>query len=735
MTQGTASRPAAAGRAAPDGPTASDGDPSRVRTLVLVGHTGSGKTTLAETLLAAAGAIPRAGTVEEGTTVTDHDEAAKRQHRSVALAVASFEHDGVTVNLVDTPGHPDYVGELRAGLRAADAALFVVSATDGLDGATALVWEECAAVGLPRAVVVTKLDQPRADFDESVAVCQRVFGDGVAPVYLPLHGGDEHHGDEGVVGLIGLLSQQVFDYSSGTRQVRPADPEHIELVEGRRADLIEAIIQESEDDTLMDRYLAGEEIEEQVLVDDLERAVARGSFHPVLPIAAPGGVGTEELLQLLTRAFPSPLERPMPAVETPDGRPCEPPACDPDGPLLAQVVKTTSDPYVGRVSLVRVFSGTLRPDTLVHVSGHGDRFDRAAREGHVGHDVDERVGALAKPLGATLKPVERCIAGNLCAVARLTRAETGDTLSDPARPLLMEPWVLPDPLLPVAIHPHSPSDEDKLAESLARLSLEDSTIRVEHDQDTGQLLLWAMGEAHVTLALDRLRDRYGVQVDAVPVRVKLRETVTSTAEGRGRLVKQSGGHGQYAVCEVTVEPLPVGSGVEFVAAVVGGAVPKQYVSSVEKGVRARAEKGVLAGFPVTDVRVTLTGGKSHSVDSSDAAFATAGGMALEEAVAAASPILLEPVHEVLVTTDDEFVGAVMSDLSARRGRVTGTEPLGNGRTQVRADVPATSLGRYAVELRSIAHGTGTFAREYVRHEPMPAHIAAKVLAEMSSSPA
>jgi elongation factor G len=241
-----------------------------------------------------------------------------------------------------------------------------------------------------------------------------------------------------------------------------------------------------------------------------------------------------------------------------------------------------------------------------------------------------------------------------------------------------------------------------------------------------------MGEAHVALALDRLRDRYGVNVDAVAVRVKLRETVTATAEGRGRLVKQSGGHGQYAVCEVTVEPLPAGSGIEFVPAVVGGAVPKQYVGSVEKGVRARAEKGVLAGFPITDVRVTLTGGKAHSVDSSDAAFAAAGGLALEEAVAAASPILLEPVHEVLVTADDEFVGAVMSDLSARRGRVTGTEPLGNGRTQVRADVPATSLGRYAVELRSIAHGTGTFSREYARHEPMPAHIATKVLAEMAA---
>ncbi len=728
MSQSTASRPATAG-GDPRRAVGEATDPALVRTLVLVGHTGSGKTTLAETLLAAAGAITRPGTVEEGTTVTDHDEAARRQHRSVSLAVASFQHDGLTVNLVDTPGHPDYIGELRAGLRAADAALFVVSATDGLDGATALVWEECAAVGLPRAVVVTKLDQPRADFDESVAVCQRVFGEGVVPVYLPLHGDDDT-----VAGLVGLLSQQVVDYSSGSRQVRAADPEHRELIEGRRAELIEAVIQESEDDTLMDRYLAGEEIDEQVLIEDLERAVARGSFFPVLPIASAGGVGTQELLRLLTRAFPSPLERPLPAITTPDGAPCEQPVCAADGPLLAEVVKTTSDPYVGRISLVRVFSGTLRADTVVHVSGHGDRFQRQAREGHEDHDVDERVGALSSPLGATLRPIEQCTAGNICAVAKLTRAETGDTLSSPDRPLLIEPWVLPDPLLPVAIHPHSPSDEDKLAESLARLTLEDSTIRVEHDQQTGQLLLWAMGEAHVGLALDRLKDRYGVQVDAVPVRVQLRETVTTRGEGRGRLVKQSGGHGQYAVCEMTVEPLPSGSGIEFAVEVVGGAVPKQYLGSVEKGVRARAEKGVLAGYPVTDVRVTLTGGKAHSVDSSDAAFATAAGLALEEAVSAASPILLEPVHEVLVVADDEFVGAVMSDLSARRGRVTGTEPLGNGRSQVRADVPATSLGRYAVELRSVAHGTGTFTRDYVRHEPMPPQVAQKVLQEMSATP-
>jgi elongation factor G len=701
--------------------------PQRVRNVVLVGHAGAGKTTLAESLLLATGAITRAGSVQEGTTVTDFDEQARAQHRSVGVAVASCELGGIKINLIDTPGHPDYVGELRAGLRAADAALFVVSAVDGLDGATALLWDECASVGMPRAVVVTKLDQPRADFEESVAVCQRVFGEGVVPLYLPLH--DEGPSDvDTVAGVIGLLSLQLFDYSSGTRSVRDADPEHAELVEGRRSDLIEAIIQESEDDALMDRYLAGEQVGSDILVPDLERAVARGAFFPVLPVVATTGVGVHELLEVVTAGFPSPAERPLPGVTSPDGEPRAPLSCDPDGPLVAEVVKTTTDPYVGRVSLVRVFSGTLAADSPVHVSGHSGRFAGTALENHEDHDVDEKVGVLSSPLGGTLRPTGRCIAGDICAVARLTRAETADTLSDIATPLLIEPWVMPEPLLPVAIRAATPSDEEKMAEALGRLTVEDATVRVEHDAKTQQLVLWAMGEAHVALVLDRLQDRYGVHVEAVPVRVQLRETFVAPSQGRGRLVKQSGGHGQFAVCEVEVEPLPPGSGIEFVDKVVGGAVPRQYISSVEKGVRARAEKGLMAGYPLIDVRVVLTGGKAHSVDSSDAAFATAGAMALEDA-ASAGLRLLEPVDEVEITVDDEYVGAVMTDLSSRRGQVTGTEPLGNGRSRVRADVPATSLARYAIELRSVAHGTGVFSRRYARHEPVPPSVADRILAQ------
>ncbi len=399
--------------------------PQRVRNVVLVGHAGSGKTTLVESLLLATGAISRAGSVDDGTTVTDFDDQAKKQHRSVAVAVAACEWDGTKINLIDTPGHPDYVGELRAGLRAADAALFVVSAVDGLDGATALLWDECASVGMPRAVVVTKLDQPRADFDESVAVCQRVFGDGVVPLYLPSarrgHRRRRHRRrpDRAAVAAARRLQRGLACWCATPT---PSTPE---LVEGRRSDLIEAIIQESEDDALMDRYLAGEAVGTDILVPDLERAVARGSFYPVLPVVGETGVGVHELLEIITQGFPSPAEHPLPGVTTPDGDPRGPLTCDPDGPLVAEVVKTTTDPYVGRVSLVRVFSGTLHPDTAVHVSGHSERFSGTTLENHEDHDVDEKVGVLTSPLGGQLRPTGRCIAGDICTVARLTRAETG----------------------------------------------------------------------------------------------------------------------------------------------------------------------------------------------------------------------------------------------------------------------------------------------------------------------
>src|SRR5258708_5100294 len=687
----------AAGR----GPSA--GQPENGRNVVLVGPSGAGKTTLAETLLAETGTIQRTGRVEDGSTVSDFDEVEVRQQRSVNLTLAPFVHNDVKVNLLDTPGYADFVGDLRAGLRAAEAGLFGISAADGIDGLTSMLGDECASAGTPRAVVITKLDHHRGDFNEALNACRAAFGDSVAPLYLPV--GD---GQGTVKGLIGLLSERYYEYSGGKRTERDPDPADTGPMEEYRGALIESIIQESEDETLMDRYLSGEKIDQKILIEDLEKAVARGSFYPVIPAAAQQGIGLAELLEVMTQAFPSPQEHPLPPVTAIDGKPVSGIRSDPAGPLLAEVVKTTSDPYVGRISLVRVFSGTLRPDATVHVSGHG----RAA-SGHADHDEDERIGALTSPLGKQQRSIAACRAGDICAVAKLTSAETGDTLSDKDRPLLMEPWAMPEPLLPIAITAKSKADEDKLSQALSRLVAEDSTLRLENNAETHQLVLWCMGEAHADLLLDRLSSRYGVAVETVALRVPLRETVAGKAAGLGRNVKQSGGHGEYAICHIEMEPLPSGGGFEFVDKIVGGVVPRQFIPSVEKGIRTQMEQGVIAGYPMVDVKVTLFDGKAHSVDSSDMAFQKAGRAALRDAADRAQPQLLEPVDEVSVLIGDDYVGAVMSDLSSRRGRVLRTEPGAGGRTLVKADGPQLHLTRCGVDLREVSQGTRAFSRSYL----------------------
>src|SRR5687768_11322979 len=621
------------------GPRAAD----KVRNVALVGHAGAGKTTLAEALLVGAGALPRMGSVEDGTTCLDTEEVEIRQQRSVSLGVATVEHAGHRITLLDTPGSPDFVGELRAGLRAADAALFVVSAVNGVDAATVQLWEECAAVGMPRAVVLTQLDRARADVEETVRLCQLLLGEGVYPVHLV------DRGPDGAVRRLVSLLELGVDAPDADRL---------------RSELIEGIIGESEDEALMERYLAGDELAQADLIADLETAVARGHFHPVLCAVPLSGLGIDALLELLVSGFPCPMEHGCPPVTRPDGSSAQPLTCDPDGPLVAEVVKTTTDPYLGRVSLVRVFSGTLRPDIPVHVSGHG-----MSERGHPDHDVDERIGAVSSPLGAALRPVAACPAGDICAVARLASAETGDTLSSPEDSRLVPPWELPTPQLPVAVEAASRADEDRLATALSRLVAEDPTVRLERRPDTGQLLLWCVGEAHAEVLLERLRTRHGVGVTTVPVRVPMVETLAGSGRVTGRHVKQSGGHGQYAIVVVEGEPAEQGAGIVFQQRIVGGTVPSQFHGSVEKGVRAQAERGVSGDRPIVDVHVTLVDGKAHSVDSSDAAFQAAGALALRELVAAAGTRVLEPWCEVSVVVPAEYVGAVMSDLSGRRAQI------------------------------------------------------------------
>ncbi|MFC5929776.1 elongation factor G-like protein EF-G2 [Cryobacterium melibiosiphilum] len=682
--------------------------PRKIRNVALVGRSGAGKTMLAEALLVATGALTRMGSILAGTTVSDSDPSEIHQQRSVNLSVLPLTVGDVKINLLDTPGYVDFIGDLRAGLRAADAALFVVSAVDGVDAATTALWAECERIGMPRAVVISRIDHPRARYEAVLAECQQAFGAAVLPLYVPIGAADAS------TGLHGVLSGTVSE--SGAPARRAATEAERASAESARAALIEGIIAESEDESLLDRYLGGEELPLPTLIGDLEIAVARGSLYPVLATSADTGVGLTEVLELMTDAFPSPVERPLPAVTDLRGRPVAPTACDPSGPLVGEVVRTTIDSFLGRVALVRVFSGTLREDSTVHIGGHG-LTDR----GHADHDSDERVTHLQSPLGATLRPVPFCVAGDICALTRLTSIETGDTVSDPDAPLLIEAWPMPEPLMPVAVQGAAHSDDDALAKNLGKVAAVDPTLRVERNGETHQLVLWCMGEAHAEVVFDRLRAQ-GVKLQSVEVVTPLRETFTGPAAVRGRYVKQSGGHGQFAICEIEVEPLERGTGFEFLDRVVGGVIPKHYIESVEKGVRAQMQRGVAQGFPVVDIRVTLVGGKTHSVDSSDAAFQAAGALALREAAAASRIQLLEPVSLVTITVPDQHVGPVMTDLSTRRGHTTGTTAAGAGRTDIRAEIPDAELLRYVIELRALTSGSGWFRRSYLRHDPVPGKV-------------
>ena len=680
--------------------------PDDVRNVVLVGNAGSGKTSLFEQLLRARVAGYRG----------EKDDA----ERLSQLYLASLVTGNTLVNLLDAPGHPDFVGELRAGIRAADAAIFVLSAADGIDGAAQALWDECAEANLPRVIALTKMDAAHSDFDTIVEEVKERFGEGVMPTHVPVGSG------AGITGTVGVLSKRYRDYSAGDEPtMTEGDEAHDDLIELHRGVLIEGLIQEADDASLMEAYLEGEIPGRDYLLDDLMKATAHANLFPVVPVVQASGVGTEELLSLIEHGFPTPSLHDNPEMLRLNGESAGPAPSDPAAPLVAQVIRTTTDPFAGRLSMVRIFSGTVRTDDVVHVSGHRSHFLGKEDEAHPDHDADERIGMIQQAVGTELRPKSSAIAGEIVMLPKLTTAETGDTLSSKEAAVVVANWPMPDPLLPLAIRAATRNDEDKLGAALNRLAVEDTTVRLARGAED-QLVIWTTGQSHADLLVARLKDRYGVNVAQEDVKIALRETFTGRASAQGRHVKQSGGHGQYAVCSIEVEPLERGAGFEFVDKVVGGSVPRQFIPSVEKGVRAQMDKGVVAGFPMVDVRVTLVDGKSHSVDSSDMAFQLAGAHALKEAASDAGIVaMLEPIDVVEVIVGEEYQGAVMTDISGRRGQVLGTDTRGR-RVVVRALVPQLELARYAIDLRGLGHGSGTFTREFHGYELMPSHLVAKV---------
>jgi elongation factor G len=675
--------------------------PSRIRNVALVGHNGAGKTTLAEALMARTGTIARQGRIEDGTTVSDFEPEEVKRHLSVSLAMAPFSVGDIKVNLVDTPGYADFFGEVRAACSVVDLVVVVVSAVEGVEAQTLAAWRLAGELGLSRLVFVNKLDRDRSSFDRTLAELQEKFGAGIAPLELPI--GEE----SAFCGIADLLTDTAIRYDSGTPSTGPIPEELADTEHEVREQLVEGIV--VGDDSLMERYLEGEMPTSEELEETLASGVADGLVFPVVCGSAVTGVGIDRLATLLSEIAPAPGRNPV-SVKAGDTTREVP--CDPAGPPLARVFKTISDPYVGHISLLKVISGTIRPDTvLTNPRSH----------------TDEKLHVLEVLRGKEAEPVSEAQAGDIVAVPKLGDTATGDTLAPKGTPVVIPGPEAEPAVLSIAIRPRSKGDEDKLMTGLNRLREEDPSLGVSRDDETHQTLLSGTGETHLAVACERLHRKFGVDVDTEEVRVAFRETISKEADAEGKYKKQTGGHGQFGVANVHISPLGRGEGFHFVDKVVGGAIPRQYIPAVEKGVTEAMNQGGVFGYPVVDVEVACYDGKFHSVDSSEMSFKMAGSLAFREAMAKAAPVLLEPISRIEITVPPSMQGDVLGDLNSRRGRVQGTDTLDSGDQRLTALVPTAEIQRYAIDLRSLTGGRGRFHAEHDHYDTVPANLVDKLV--------
>ena len=672
--------------------------------VALVGHSGAGKTTLAEAILYRAGAVSRLGKVEDGNTVTDFDPEEHERGHSVSLALAPIEWNGHKINIIDTPGYTDFVADVYAALHVADLAVFVVSAVDGVEVGTERAWRIAEEMGIPRMVFINKLDKEEASFDNTLASLRDTFGAGVAPIELPI-------GEKGAFhGIADLFTGKAYIYDSGKAQETEI-PAEIEAREHEvRDNLIEGIV--VADDDMLERYLEGDIPPAAELEKTMAMGVSEATVFPVVCGSATGPIAVDRLADFIVEIGPSPLRRDKLTV-TAGGSEVEV-DLKKDGVPLVQVFKTIADPYVGQISIFRVLSGTVRADQVLHNQRSGE---------------DEKFAKIAIMVGKESELVDSLPMGDIGAVAKLDDTDTGDTLSVKGQPVVAPSILRPTPVLATAIHARTQADTDKLANALRRLQQEDPVLIVERNAETRQTLLRGMGETHLAIALQRLTRKFGVEVDTEPVRVPYRETITHDSQAEGKYKKQSGGHGQFGVALLKVEPTGRGEGFEFVDEIKGGSIPRQFIPAVQQGIVETMEEGGVLGFPVVDVRVRCYDGKYHSVDSSEMSFKMAGRLGFKAAMENAGPIVLEPISRGVVTVPSTYQGDVMGDLSSRRGQVQGTVAGTGGRQVITALVPTSEIITYAMDLRSLTQGWGTFTAEHDHYQELPSHLTDKVVAE------
>ncbi len=677
----------------------------RIRNVGFLGHMGAGKTTLAEAMLFRSSATSRMGRVEDGSTVSDYEPEEVKRGGSINLAVVPVEWQDHKLNILDTPGYADFVGEVVEAVHVVDSAVIFVEAVSGVQVGTEQVWQLCDDQGLPRVVVVSRLDRDNASFRQAVEQLREMYGTKVAAAQLPI-------GEEGNFrGVVDLISgQALFFGDDGEVTEGEVPPELQDDVETFAEQLTETVAET--DDDLVLKYLEGEGLTPEEVREGVKQGISSQQVIPVFVCAATGDKGVRQLLDALVALLPAAAETSITGTDTGTGKASQL-TTTADGPLAARVFKTLADPFVGRLSYFRVYSGTFRSDAQVW---------------NAGKEESERVGQVLMVRGKDQEPVSQVAAGDIGAVAKLAETATGDTISQREQPRLLPAISFPEPVYSVAVVPEAKSDLDRMSSAVARLQEEDLTLRVTRSVETAQTLLSGMGDSHIDLSLERIRRKFGASLKTEPVRVPYRETIMATASAEGRHVKQSGGHGQYGVCTIEVSPRSRGEGYEFVDNIVGGVISQGLRPAVDKGVREAMERGVLAGYPIVDVQVRLYDGKEHSVDSSEIAFRLAGAQAFQSAVRQAGLVLLEPVVQLEVQVPEANAGDIIADLNQKRARIQGMDTEGGHTTVITADGPQAEFVRYATDLRSITGGRASFKVEFSHYEEVPTHVTQQVVA-------